>query len=127
MGSHGSVPLHAALDVMRESASPVAKSRLDRIVSTLKKFYGALPEPPSDAFTLFVTEILSGHTNPRKRDAAVAALKRHRALTPDGMWGASRTALEDSVALAGPYRDQRLLALKKGSDVFRRNPEFAAA
>ena len=102
-------------------------SRLERIVSTLKRHYGALPAPPADAFTLFVAEILSGHSSRRKRDAAVAALKRHRALTPEGMWSASRIALEESVALAGPYCDQRLLALKKGSEVFRRNPEFAAA
>jgi endonuclease-3 len=102
-------------------------SRVSLIVGKLKKFYGALPAPPSDAFTLFVTEILSGHATPRKRDAAVAALKRHRALTPEGMWSASRIALEESVALAGPYRDQRLLALKKGSEVFRRNPALAVA
>src|SRR5262252_9536012 len=30
--------------------------------------------------------------------------------------------LEESVALAGPYRDQRLLGLRKGVDVFRRTP-----
>ena len=102
-------------------------SRVSRLVAKLKKFYGALPAPSSDAFTLFVSEILSAHTDRRKRDAALAALKRHRALTPEGMWAASRSALEDSVALAGPYRDQRLLGLKKGSEVFRRNPGFAAA
>src|SRR5438034_1698901 len=102
-------------------------SRVSRIVAKLRKFYGAVPPPPSDAFTLFVAEILSGHTTARKRDAAVAALKRHRALTPQGMWNAPRSALEDSVAHAGPYRDHRLLALKKGSEVFRRNPDFAAA
>ena len=41
-------------------------------------------EPPRDPFTLFVWEVLSGHSTPRKRDAALASLKRARALTPKG-------------------------------------------
>jgi endonuclease III len=97
-------------------------SRLERIVATLKRCYGPLVSPPSDAFTLFVWEILSNHSTPRKRDAALAALKRHRALTPDAMWNAAPRKLEESVALAGPYRDQRLQGLRTGVDVFRRTP-----
>src|SRR5262245_22322312 len=96
-------------------------SRLDGLVRKLQKHYGALPEPPSDAFVLFVWEILSSHATPKKRDAAMHAMGRHRALTPDSMWHASPAKLAASVALAGPYRDQRLLALRKGVDVFRRN------
>jgi hypothetical protein len=53
---------------------------------------------------LFVWEILSVHSTPRKRDAALAALKRIRALTPDAMWRAAHAKLEASVALAGPCR-----------------------
>jgi endonuclease III len=101
-------------------------SRLQRLVGELKTFYGALPAPPSDAFTLFVWEILSGHTTPRRREAAVAALKRHRALTPDGIWNVAQKTLAASVALAGPYTAQRILALRKGVDVFRRHPDLPA-
>jgi len=96
-------------------------SRLDGLVRTLQKHYGPLPEPPSDAFVLFVWEILSNHSTPKKRDAALHTLRRHGALTQDSMWRASPTKLAASVALAGPYRDQRLLALRKGVDVFRHN------
>ena len=94
-------------------------SRLAGFVRKLQKQYGALPEPPSDAFVLFVWEILSNHSTPKKRDAALHALMRRGALTPDSMWHASPAKLAASVALAGPYRDQRLLALRRGVDVFR--------
>ena len=99
--------------------------RLDGVVRKLQKRYGVLPSPPADAFALFVWEILSGHSTPRKRDAAFRALKRQRVLTPDAMWRASSKVLEASVALAGPFRDHRLMALRKGVDVFRRSPTLA--
>jgi len=95
-------------------------SRLDGLVDALQGFYGKLPSPPRDPFTLFVWEVLSAHSTPRKRDAALAALKRIRALTPDAMWRAPQKKLEDSVALAGPYGEQRLSSLRTGVDVFRR-------
>jgi endonuclease-3 len=94
------------------------------LVDRLQKFYGMLPAPPSDPFTLFVWEVLSVHSTPRKRDAALAALKRARALTPDAMWRAPQKTLEESVALAGPYREQRIKALRIGVDMFRRSPEL---
>jgi A/G-specific adenine glycosylase len=97
-------------------------SRLDGLIRKLRKRYGEVPSPPSDAFVLFVWEILSNHSTPKKRDAALEALKRHRVLTPDAMWHASAATLEASVGLAGPYREQRLLALRKGVDAFRGNP-----
>ena len=56
------------------------------------------------------------HSTPRKRDAALAALKRIRALTPDAMWRAPQKKLEDSVPLAGPYVEQRIKALRTGVD-----------
>jgi endonuclease-3 len=101
-------------------------SRLEGLLTRLRKFYGALPAPPSDPFTLFAWEVLSVHSTPRKRDAALAALKRARALTPDAMWRTPQKKLEDSVALAGPYAEQRLRALRTGVDLFRRSPDLPA-
>ena len=94
------------------------------IVDRLQKFYGGLTPPPCDPFILFVWEVLSVHSTPRKRDAALAALKRHRALTPDAMWRAPQKKLEDAVATAGPYLEQRVKALRTGVDIFRRSPRL---
>jgi endonuclease III len=99
---------------------------LERVVDTLRRFYGPLPSPPREPFTLFVWEVLSVHATPAKRDAALAALKRIRALTPDAMWRAPRKKLEGAVVLAGPYVEQRLRALKTGVDMFRRMPDLPA-
>src|SRR6266568_1691674 len=103
-----------------------AVSRLDDLITALQNFYGALPTPPRDPFTLFVWEVLSVHSTPRKRDAALAALKRIRALTPDAMWRAPQKKLGDSVALTGPYLENRLRALRIGVDLFRRSPTLPA-
>jgi endonuclease-3 len=92
----------------------------------LGRFYGILPMPPRDPFRLFVWEVMAVHSTPRKRDAALGALKRIRALTPDAMWRAPQKKLEESVALAGPYRDQRLNALRTGVALFRRSPNLPA-
>jgi endonuclease III len=102
----------------------VSESRLEGHVAALQKFYGAVPTPPRDPFALFVWEIMSGHSTPRKRDAALAALKKIPALTPDTMWRAPQKKLEAAVAAAGPYTEQRLLALRKGIDHFRRAPDL---
>ena len=99
-------------------------SRLETLVDALQKFYGALHSPPHDPFGLFVWEVLSVHSTPRKRDAAFGALRRIRALTPDAMSRAPQKKLEESVALAGPYAEQRLRALRTGVDRFRRSPEL---
>ena len=101
-------------------------SRLEDLLTSLQAFYGALPPPPRDPFTLFVWEVLSAHSTPRKRDAALAALKRIRALTPDAMWRAPQKKLEESVKVAGPYAENRLQALRTGVDVFRRSPKLPA-
>jgi endonuclease-3 len=101
-------------------------SRLERLLAELESFYGRLPTPPADPFTLFVWEVLSVHSTPRKRDAALGALKRVRALTPDAMWRVAQKKLEESVALAGPYLEQRVRALRSGVDVFRRSPKLPA-
>ena len=99
-------------------------SRLERLLGELARFYGRLPAPPADPFTLFVWEVLSVYSTPRKRDAALGALKRARALTPDAMWRVAPKKLEDAVSLAGPYLEQRVRALRAGVDVFRRSPEL---
>ncbi len=101
-------------------------SRLESMVAALQRFYGALPAPPRDPFIFFVWEVLSTHSTPPKRDAALAALKRIPALTPDSIFRAPLKKLEESVALAGPYREQRLGALRTGAEVFRRSPGLAA-
>jgi endonuclease-3 len=101
-------------------------TRLATLLDALQKFYGVLPPPPRDPFTLFVWEVLSVHSTPRKRDAAMAALKRIPAMTPDSMWRAPAKKLEQSVMLAGPYAENRLQALRSGSDIFRRSPALPA-
>lgn len=101
-------------------------SRLETILNALQKFYGVLPPPPRDPFMLFVWEVLSVHSTPRKRDAALAALKRIPALTPDSMARAPQKKLEQSLVLAGPYGENRLQALRTGVELFRRSPDLPA-
>jgi endonuclease III len=99
-------------------------SKLEVTIDVLKRFYGKLPAPPRDPFTLFVWEVMSTHSTPRKRDAAMAALKKARALTPDAMWRTPQKKLEESVTLAGPYLEQRIRAIRTGVDIFRRTPSL---
>jgi endonuclease-3 len=99
-------------------------TRLESIVNTLQKFYGVLPSPPRDPFALFVWEVLSVHSTPRKRDAALNALRRSRALTPDAMARVPQKELQESVGLAGSNLEQRLRALRIGVDQFRRTPRL---
>jgi endonuclease III len=97
------------------------------VVDRLERFYGALPQPPDDAFALYVWEVLGIHTTPSRRDAAMTALRRIPALTPDSMGKVARMKLENAVALAGPYREERLRALNAGVDVFKRHPDLTKA
>jgi endonuclease-3 len=99
---------------------------LEPLIDRLREFYGALPTPPGDPFTLFVWEVLNVHSTPSKRDRALGALRRIRALTPDAMWRAPQKKLEESVGLAGPYLAQRVKALRTGVDRFRRSPDLPA-
>lgn len=101
-------------------------TRLERLLVALERFYGLLPSPPRDPFTLWVWEVLSAHSTPAKRDLAMGALKRARALTPDAMSRAPQAKVEAAVALAGPYLEQRLGALRTGVDLFRRAPTLPA-
>ncbi|HVH27078.1 MAG TPA: hypothetical protein VM818_09970 [Vicinamibacterales bacterium] len=99
-------------------------SRIETLIDALRRFYGQLPTPPRDPFGVFVWEVLSVRSTPRQRDAAFRALKKIRALTPDAMWRTPQKPLEESVALAGPYAEQRVGALRTGADRFRRSPRL---
>jgi endonuclease III len=94
------------------------------VMDRLERFYGPLPLPPEDPFALYVWEVLGVRTTPARRDAAMSALRRIPALTPDSMAKAARGKLEKAVVLAGPYRDERLRALMSGVDVFKRNRDL---
>jgi endonuclease III len=95
-----------------------------QLMDRLERFYGALPQPPEDPFAVYVWEVLGVHTTPARRSSAMGALRRIPALTPDSMARAPRAALENAVAMAGPYREERLRALTIGVDVFRRNRDL---
>ena len=94
------------------------------LMDRLERFYGPLPMPPADPFAFYVWNVLGGRTSRTRRDAAIAALRRIPALTPDSMAKAAHAKLEAAVALAGPYRDDRLRALTSGVDVFRRHRDL---
>jgi len=107
--------------------STVATTSMLDLMDRLERFYGPLPQPPDDPFALFVWEVLGVHTTTTRREAAMGALRRIPALTPDSMGRTPRARLETAVALAGPYRDERLRALSAGIDVFRRNRDLPEA
>ena len=94
------------------------------VMDRLERFYGPLPLPPDDPFAFYVWEVLGVRTTPARRDAAMSALRRIPALTPDSMAKAPRAKLEKAVGLAGPYREERLRALTSGVDVFKRNRDL---
>ena len=102
-------------------------SRLERLVGQLREFYGLLPTPPSDAFQLFVWEVLSHQSTPQQRNSAITTLKRNLALTPDSMSKVAKKKLEESVRLTGSYVEQRLRALRTAITVFQRHPDLPAA
>ncbi len=94
------------------------------VMDGLERFYGPLPLPPEDPFALYVWDVLGIRTTAARRDAAMGALRRIPALTPDSMGKIPRAKLEKAVALAGPHREERLRALNSGIDVFRRNRDL---
>jgi endonuclease III len=97
---------------------------LPLLIDRLDRFYGPLPQPPSDPFALYVWEVMNLHTTGPRRDAAMKALRRIPALTPDSMGRVARATLEAAVALAGPYREERIRGLLSGVDAFRRNRDL---
>ena len=94
------------------------------ILDRLERFYGPIPLPPSEPFALFVWAVLSARTSAVRRDAAMSALRRIPALTPDAMASVARAKLDSAVALAGPHRDERLRALAAGVEAFKRNRDL---
>jgi len=101
-------------------------TRLEQLLAKLQTHNGPLPEPPSDPFELLVWEALSWHSTTTKRDAAFAALRKQRLLTPTAMARAPRAKLDPIVASAGPYVAQRLQALRKIVDAFNDRPDLPA-
>jgi endonuclease III len=97
----------------------------DEVVRQLRAFYGPQPLPPREPFALYVWEVMNFHAAPMKREAALAALKRIPALTPDSVFKTPLPKLEAAAGLAGPYLDERVRALRAGADVFRRRPDLA--
>lgn len=91
------------------------------LMDRLERFYGPLPQPPDDPFAVYVWEVLGIHTTAARRDAAMGALRKIPALTPDSMGRVARGKLESAIALAGPYREERLRALTAGVEVFKRH------
>jgi endonuclease III len=93
-------------------------------VAALASFYGPLAAPPADAFGVFLWSVLGMRTTDGRRDAALAALRRVPAMTPDSVRRLGRGRLESIVRLCGPFVDERLTALETGVDVFRRRRDF---
>lgn len=90
----------------------------------LAAFYGPLRMPPDDPFGYFVWEVLGTRTTVGRRDAAIAALRRVPALTPDGLKKLPRGRLDAIVKLCGALADERLAALDAGVRVFERRPRI---
>ena len=95
------------------------------LIERLALFYGPLPAPPADPFAYYVWEILGTRTAPGRREAAMAALRRVPALTPDSLRKLPRGRLEAIVRQCGPFADERIAALDVGAAVFTRQPHFA--
>lgn len=94
------------------------------LIDRLAEFYGPLPLPPADPFGFYVWEVLGTRTTAGRRDAAMAALRRIPALTPDSLRKVGRGRLEGVVRQCGPFVDERLAALVAGIEVFRRQRLF---
>lgn len=96
----------------------------DGLISRLEAFYGPLPHPPADAFGVYLWEVLGTRTTAGRRDAALQALRRVPALTPDSVRKLGRGRLESIARLCGPFADERVSAIETGVDVFRRRRDF---
>ncbi len=96
---------------------------LSRIVGELREFYEPQPEPPHDAFGFYLWYVLGRRAVPVRRDAALAALRRIPAMTPDALWKAPRAKLHAAVAHVGPP-EERLNAVIAGVEAFRRHRDL---
>jgi endonuclease III len=97
----------------------------DGLVARLIEFYGPLPHPPDDPFGVYLWEVLGARTTGGRRDAALQALRRVPAMTPDSVRKLGRGRLEAVARLCGPFVDERISAIETGVDVFRRRRDFA--
>jgi endonuclease III len=104
-----------------------ASSALAAWLPRLQAFYGPLSSPPADPFGVFVWQVLGTRTTAGRRDAALAALRRIPALTPDAVGKLGRGRLEAVVRLCGPFVEQRLAALEAAVEMFRRRPGLGTA
>jgi endonuclease-3 len=95
-------------------------------VAALASFYGPLAPPPADAFGVFLWDVLGMRTTGGRRDAALAALRKVPALTPDSVRRLGRGRLETIVRMCGPFVDERITAIETGVDVFRRRRDLGA-
>jgi endonuclease III len=95
-------------------------------VGPLASFYGPLAPPPADPFGVFLWNVLGMRTTDGRRDAALMALRRVPAMTPDSVRRLGRGRLETIVRLCGPFVDERLAAIETAVDVLRRRRDFAS-
>jgi endonuclease III len=95
-------------------------------VASLASFYGPLAPPPADAFGVFLWDVLGMRTTGGRRDAALAALRKIPALTPDSVRRLGRGRLEAIVRMCGPFVDERMTAIETGVDVFRRRRDLSS-
>lgn len=105
--------------------APVSNVRV--VADALARFYGPLPQPPDDPFGVYVWEVFGVRNTPGRREAAVAALRRIPALTPDALARLPQAKIEAVLALAGPLHEERHRALCAGIDLFRRHPDLVTA
>ena len=98
-------------------------ARLSRILGELRQFYEPQPEPPHDGFGFYLWYVLGQRSVPVRRDAALAALRRIPAMTPDALWKAPRAKIHAAVAHVGPP-EERLNAVVAGVEVFRRHRDL---
>jgi endonuclease III len=99
-------------------------ARCAEIVDRLVRFYGPLAPPPADPFAFYLWQVLGTRTTGGRRDAALIALRRVPALTPESLRKLARGRLETIVRQSGPYLDERLAAIDAGIAVFTRQPRF---
>lgn len=105
---------------------PPALTSLRDLIDRLAGFYGPLRMPPEDPFAFFVWDVLGTKTTSGRRDAAMAALRRIPALTPDAIRKVARGRIEAALRQCGSLVDERIAALDAGAEVFQRQPRLPA-
>jgi endonuclease III len=90
-------------------------------VRALREFYGPLPQPPNDPFQFFLWEILSADALSARRDLAWHALRRVPALTPDAVFRLPTKSLQETLAILGSNRDERVELVRATVGEFKRH------